>query len=619
MWTHAKLPPGIRPVLMVALLGAAACENPESGTAPDPTPESIRIQGPEYIIQNDTAAFTAAVLDGRGAALADAAVEWATSDTTVATVSPWGSVTGVRVGSVELTARAGPLSASLDIAVGPAAVHGIYGLELPDTMWARESVPLFGWARDAGGQLIRGVDVEITSSDPAIASVDDWRLEAHRPGETVLAVRAGDYAASFPLTVLRPEPRPYDALVEILTVNGQAPRAGDPVVVSEPQLVVRARVSVPQSSEPPDLAVFELSQDGLVWSGLELDVGPGGSAEFTLVATGRVLGEIEMRVAVINWEEEAPARSEPVRVRSSTPFVDVHIVEINGTPVRPDGVTRVADRFEAVLEVHVPEGAPDTLQRFWLEAELDEFDPVAEFFWSTRLWLGVSQEEDFALGPGTHRVVMTAHAAPAGRYTLYPVAVLWPERVRMNPIQVEVTNSDRSPPEVTLVSPSASVVVSMDDPEIILDLEDEHSGVNGVQILMDWSIGSLGPCMHTRWGLSNGAEEPLRRIGYGYQPSECFGKRLLPGENPFVVTAIDNAVNLRSIAFTLIYDPAAATAGNTIVVEPETGTLRVLRPAADNAADWITRTRDRNRTRLNVEGVLETTRRLQPKESPTTR
>ena len=68
-----------------------------------------------------TVQLDAEVLDGSGQPIADAAVEWASSDEAVAAVSAEGLVTAAGNGSARITASSGEVSAAVEITVSQAA------------------------------------------------------------------------------------------------------------------------------------------------------------------------------------------------------------------------------------------------------------------------------------------------------------------------------------------------------------------------------------------------------------------------------------------------------------------------------------------------------------------
>ncbi len=90
------------------LLFAAGCSDDEPGpTGPPPIYSSITITGPDTVLIDGTAGFTAVVLDTAGQVVASPQLTWSTSSTAIATVNTAGVAFGVSEGDVQLVAAGG--------------------------------------------------------------------------------------------------------------------------------------------------------------------------------------------------------------------------------------------------------------------------------------------------------------------------------------------------------------------------------------------------------------------------------------------------------------------------------------------------------------------------------
>ena len=150
----------------------------------------------------ETAQLTATVSDSRGELIADAGVEWSTSDPAVASVDEEGLVTAVKNGSAQITATAGNASASATVTVIQAA--GGITLEPSEvTLIAiRETAQLTATVSDSRGELIADAEVEWSTSDPAVASVDEEGLvTAVKNGSAQITATAGNTSATAYVTV----------------------------------------------------------------------------------------------------------------------------------------------------------------------------------------------------------------------------------------------------------------------------------------------------------------------------------------------------------------------------------------------------------------------------------
>ena len=100
----------------VVLVVIGACEDP---VPPPPEPASITLSPTtvELTSVRETARIRAVVIDEQGDTLTDYAVDWATSDTSVAAVSQAGLVRAVDSGTAQITATAGAVSAAATVTV----------------------------------------------------------------------------------------------------------------------------------------------------------------------------------------------------------------------------------------------------------------------------------------------------------------------------------------------------------------------------------------------------------------------------------------------------------------------------------------------------------------------
>jgi alpha-amylase len=86
----------------------------------------VRIEPSALVLRvGETGQLRASVLGTRGTTLPGVGVEWASSDTQIATVSPEGLVTAVRFGTVRIAATAGGRRATLGVEVRSSSVTTI--------------------------------------------------------------------------------------------------------------------------------------------------------------------------------------------------------------------------------------------------------------------------------------------------------------------------------------------------------------------------------------------------------------------------------------------------------------------------------------------------------------
>src|SRR5690606_37894725 len=122
-----------------------------------------------------TVQLTAEVKGAGGDVLDDPAVRWSSSDTTVATVSTSGLVTGVAAGTATIAAASGDESGSAEVTVTPSS-SSVARVEISpsaDTLDALGSkVQFSAKAYDDDGAALNGARIAWTSLNPNIATVD---------------------------------------------------------------------------------------------------------------------------------------------------------------------------------------------------------------------------------------------------------------------------------------------------------------------------------------------------------------------------------------------------------------------------------------------------------------
>ncbi|MCY4573114.1 MAG: Ig-like domain-containing protein, partial [Gemmatimonadetes bacterium] len=144
----------------------------------------------------ETAQLTATVHDQNGNAMVGAAVAWASTDPTVATVDQSGLVTAAGNGETNLTATAGAATAMVAVVVEQVP-NSIVLSALPDSLAVGDSIQMTAEALDGLDNLIAGTTFEWSSSDTMIATIDQegW-VRAKAAGSTEITAAAGTTASA---------------------------------------------------------------------------------------------------------------------------------------------------------------------------------------------------------------------------------------------------------------------------------------------------------------------------------------------------------------------------------------------------------------------------------------
>ena len=144
----------------------------------------------------DTAMLAVTGFDRNGTA-GDASIQWASGDTTVATVDRRGLVTAAGNGATSISATSGSLSASATVAVQQ--VPATLSLE-PESLTFEgvgDTATVTAAVADANGHVVPEVAVVWASDDASVASIDSTGLVTGiRPGSTSIGARAVSLTAS---------------------------------------------------------------------------------------------------------------------------------------------------------------------------------------------------------------------------------------------------------------------------------------------------------------------------------------------------------------------------------------------------------------------------------------
>jgi len=266
----------------------------------------------------DTATLTAAVKDDNGTEISGAAVTWATSDTTVATVSDGGLVTAVTNGTATITATSGTLEATAAATVAQVASS----LVLSDTVLTfaslTDTTQLTAVVKDANANVISGATVSWATSDTTIATVSDAGLVTSvANGTATITATSGSVSATAAVTVSQVAASitlsPPDSLVfvtpgDTATVMGTVKDALGSVMAVSPTLTWSSS----------DTTVVTVNSSGLVTA--------VASVLATITAqTGDLQATLKARVKGSNLEVTVTGDGDPL------PDVSVWLTDPTGT------------------------------------------------------------------------------------------------------------------------------------------------------------------------------------------------------------------------------------------------------------------------------------------------
>jgi len=184
-----------------------------------PAPSLSISPGAISVILGDSIRLTASPSAASATSLTEVGVRWATSDSTIARVSPDGVVTASDTGTTTVSAHLHGASAIAEVRVArntPASVTISPGMS---SVYPGQTQQLTATALDANGRVVTGPSIKWTSSDPSLAAVSDAGLvtgvakgtaiitaqvQGRRAtaGVNVLAVPVASVSVSLPVTML---------------------------------------------------------------------------------------------------------------------------------------------------------------------------------------------------------------------------------------------------------------------------------------------------------------------------------------------------------------------------------------------------------------------------------
>ena len=187
--------------LLVLSCGDGAVE-PTPPPAPVATTVTVTPAAAELSALGATTRLSAQVRDQNGRVMAGASVAWSSSNASVATVDGSGLVTAMANGTATITARAGSASGSAAVTVAQ-SVSAVSVSPAAATLVAfADTVRLVAEATDANGHAVVGAGFSWTSSDTAVARVDDSGLVTGvDEGTATITATSGSASGSASVTV----------------------------------------------------------------------------------------------------------------------------------------------------------------------------------------------------------------------------------------------------------------------------------------------------------------------------------------------------------------------------------------------------------------------------------
>ncbi|HEX6104261.1 MAG TPA: leishmanolysin-related zinc metalloendopeptidase [Gemmatimonadales bacterium] len=348
--------------LALALVGTAALVACDGGTDPTvPTTITVSPTTVSFTAVGQTQQLQAAITDQRGDPVEGSALEWASSDEAVATVSPAGLVTAQGPGIAQVTAGVGGIAAVAQISVTQnlANFEAVAGNAQAAPAGQPLPQPLVVEATDELGHPIVGLAVEfaVTAGGGSVSPASTTTDLAGRAGAIFTLgpqagpgheVRATVSGTSFSVT-FEAAASGQPATLQVFAGNGQSAAAGSPVPV------------------PPSVRVLDATGQPVGGVQVAFAVGEGGGA----VSSGLVTTDANGVATLGSWTLGAAgvntmSATVPGQTLSGDPALFVATVEPAGgfdIRIRQQGTpsstqllafARAEVRWEAVIGADLP-------------------------------------------------------------------------------------------------------------------------------------------------------------------------------------------------------------------------------------------------------------------------
>jgi hypothetical protein len=285
-------------VPMIVLIGAvalaAACASHLPTSPVFDASLSISSGGQSVFEVQQTLQLTATVRDSSGATLTGQTVRWASSDSTIATVSTTGVVTGRSPGSVIITATCDGTQATIPLTVTPLVAQVSVSLATPGTVAVGGSMQVYATAVTANGDTITGLPVTWSSSNTALATVVRFTtfvgtVSAVAAGNVSITATVGGVSGSTTVTAV-----PLSAVASItLTPHLVTIVAGPVGFGAGTQMAISATgadgtpvLGVPVAWSISDTSAATISSTGLITPNPAVFYGSMATATVTATAAG---------------------------------------------------------------------------------------------------------------------------------------------------------------------------------------------------------------------------------------------------------------------------------------------------------------------------------------------
>jgi uncharacterized protein YjdB len=212
-------------VMLAMTVALVACGGSDTGTTPTLEVSTVQVSLTSPAIElGDQTTATAVLRDERGITITDGAVEWSSSNPAMASIDANGTVTGILIGEVTITARSGIKTGTAQLGVR----RSVTGIEVNlalDALFRDGTATATTSMIDRNGVTVAGRTPRWTSSDPSVASVDligpFARIRLLAPGTTTISASIDGVRSDVVVTV--------PPITSVSIVGDRRAKVGEPV------------------------------------------------------------------------------------------------------------------------------------------------------------------------------------------------------------------------------------------------------------------------------------------------------------------------------------------------------------------------------------------------------
>jgi FG-GAP-like repeat/Bacterial Ig-like domain (group 2) len=210
-------------VCSLGLLASCGGGSNTPPTPPTPTLQSVSVSpSGASVVAGKTQQYSATGTYSDGTMKALSTVDWTTSDTTIATINSTGLLTGVKQGSVMVSAKSGTISGSTSATIGAAQLVSIAVSPQGSSLRVNKEEQFVATGTYTDGTMQPLSGVTWSSSATNFAAIDNTGLAVGvSPGASTIQATSGKISGSTGLTVFLPSAPSFNY------VTGQSFNSGD--------------------------------------------------------------------------------------------------------------------------------------------------------------------------------------------------------------------------------------------------------------------------------------------------------------------------------------------------------------------------------------------------------